>query len=117
MSAYLCSKRHVVALACILVDRGIRAGIADTARLLRAANNTSLHARYGEQPEMLGRINDIVNVRAFTDAEINTLARCFLYQCDHGGVRETHQVCRDLDKLVEQTGGPEAKLVNAMWGY
>lgn len=110
MSAFLCSDLHTMTVAAALVGSGIvDAGIVETAAALRQANNAALAARYGDEPQALDSVREILaqltDPQQLTPAKVNGLARSFRYQCAEGNVLETHPLAPKLAKLIEATGG------------
>lgn len=115
MSAFLCSDLHTVTVALAMVQRDIGpADVIACAMGLRDANNKALQARYGADPEPLGRIGGLP-VTHGAALQVNTLARCLAYQCSEGDVMETHPAAAWLYALIDTTGGRECELVAGLY--
>lgn len=119
MSSFLCSTLHTVVVAAAISRAGLSdADTVSIAMQLRDANNKALAARYGDEAEPLGAAAEAIVAAGneHTDIQVNTMARCFAYQCSEGDVMETHPAAELLRKLIAATGGEEARMVDGFWG-
>jgi hypothetical protein len=114
MSAFLCTDQTVYNLASALLAAGLADDLVSCAQSLRDANNKALRARYGDPAQPLGPIGKLART-VNTLPELNTLARCFRYQCAEGDVLETHPAMPALAALIDATGGETAATVQAVW--
>lgn len=142
MSAYLCSGKHIAALAAwsiMRVDKvrssEIRAAVIERAGLLAKENHASMQARYPEYPtgdhwylkggfaghlaacqEEAGRFAD----EHLTPADIHNLCQCYCYQsCEHEGWPDS-EARRHVHALDEAIGAFPACPVPAprcRWEY
>lgn len=115
MSAFLCSDQTVYNLASALLAAGLADDLVSCAQSLRDANNKALRARYGDPAQPLGPIGKLSRT-VNTLPELNTLARCFRYQCAEGDVLDTHPTMPALLALIEATGGEAAAMAEGIWG-
>lgn len=126
MSAYLCSAKHIAALATwsiMRVDKvrssEIRAAVVERAGMLARENHISMQARYPDDPAgdrwyrkggFAGHLADCEEeAQRFADehltpADVHNLCRCYSYQsCEHEGW-PTSEARRHIDALDQAIG-------------
>lgn len=94
MSAFLCSKSHLAAVATWATFAKLTEDPVQLCITLRCLNNAALAARYGDAAEPLQDLGvalaDAWRQGARTDAEALALITCLQYQCSEGDVMEAH---------------------------
>lgn len=110
MSVWMCSAKHIGALARAIVEKTERDVTQEqfetVARRLEKANRDSIAARYGRGrvPEMCGRKRykwkHWTDYPALSNAECVQLAHCYEYQSCETRRFHRSQACRDIHALV-----------------
>ncbi len=121
MSAFMCSDRHLTALAAYAVRNGLSgivgmdhvpsAAIATAFGILLRENAASLDARYPNDPgQGVGRVNAKALDERFDAVTIIKACHCYAYQaCEHTGWADSQ-----AKQIVERI---EAHAVRALPGY
>lgn len=108
MSAFLCSEAHLSAIATWATYRKLTEDPVQLCITLRRVNNAAMAARYGDKPEPLQDLGPALHEAwrqgTRTDAEALALLKCLDYQCQEGGMPETHpDYCTVAALLKEAT--------------
>lgn len=125
MSSFVCSTRHLAALAAYAVHAGLTDDPVALCIKLRRLNNAAMCARYGEAPEQLQDLGRALAQEQSTPQRYGpgyflSLATCLQYQCSEGDVMEAHPDRGALLELVEALedatpAGPGRAIYKNVW--
>ncbi len=106
MSSFLCSTRHLAALAAYAVHAGLTDDPVLLCIKLRRLNNAALSARYGDAGQPLQDIGRALARESGKPGHMGApyflaLATCLHYQCSEGDVMEAHPDRGALLDLLE----------------